>query len=75
MTAVIRRQYERAREDLSVRLHCLGDPENDLASVIEGLCAHQLHAGLAAGQVSYASVWETLASAQDAGSREMLEAG
>lgn len=46
MTAVIRRQYERAREDLSVRLHCLGDPEGDLVSVIEGLCTHQLHAGI-----------------------------
>lgn len=27
------------------------------------------------GQVSYASVWETLASARDAGARGMLEVG
>lgn len=46
MTAVIRRQYERAREDLSMRLHSLGDPDDDLVSMIEGLCTHQLHAGI-----------------------------
>lgn len=46
MTGVIRRQYERAREDLSVRLRCLGDLEGDLVSLIEGLCTHQLHAGI-----------------------------
>ncbi len=46
MTGVIRRQYDRAREDLSERLLALGDPGGDLVSVIEGLCTHQLHAGI-----------------------------
>lgn len=46
MTGVIRRQYNCAREDLAAQLLALGDPGGDLVPVIEGLCAHQLHAGI-----------------------------
>lgn len=46
MTGLIRRQYDRARQDLSARLQALSDPGGDLVSVIEGLCTHQLHAGI-----------------------------
>lgn len=46
MTGLIRRQYDQAREDLSARLQALADLGGGLVPVIEGLCAHQLHAGI-----------------------------
>ena len=46
MTGLIRRQYDRARQDLSARLQALSDSEGDLVSVLEGLVAHQVHAGI-----------------------------
>ena len=46
MTGLIRRQYELAREDLAARLQALAEPGGSLVQVIEGLVAHQVHAGI-----------------------------
>lgn len=46
MTGLIRRNHQQAQEELAEQLLALARPGINLVPAVEGLCAHQLHAGL-----------------------------
>jgi len=46
MTGLIRRNHQQAQEELAEQLLALARPGINLVPAVEGLCAHQLHAGV-----------------------------